>query len=339
MDDITRMTQLYQANPIGFNAFRKKVPDIPTSVVKAFYKSQAIPELNAVPRVKHSFKITSPDNYFQVDITHLPFRSRGFDKILTAVEVPTRKAYVFPIKNMNTSSIVAALSELLESTPVKGITADFQFNAKGIRDFCTENGIELSTVVADEEHITDDGNKLGIIDSFTRTLKRRIRNYLIQHSTKDFITPLSGIVSDYNDTVHSRLGDTPNNIAASPEKIESIREAAHQHNNREATASRIKSGTRVRHVTRKGTFDKEGPRFTKDIFKVLERDGFRYRLEGAERLFKPHEIIETTQQPGPESDKAIRKAVKAVRLLRKLRAEGVDPANVVTGSRNRLRKS
>lgn len=332
------MTELFNANPVGFAAFRKKVPEIPLKLVKEFYARQALPELNAVPRVRHRFRITAPNDSYQVDITHMPYRSRGFDKFFTAVEITTRVAHVFPIKNMNAPTIVEAMAKLRDAATVKLVEADNQFAAKAVADFCVNNGIELVTLVADDEHITKGANKLGIIDAFTRTLKRRIRNYLIQHSSQDFITPLAGIVEDYNNTVHSRLGASPNAIAADPDKMASIQVNAMNHNRQQAADSAIPDGTKVRRVVRKATFDKEGPRFTRETFNVVGREGFRFKLDDGEKLFKPHEL-RASKAPGVQSqavsDRRMRSVIKAVKVARALAKEGIDAGNVVRGTRRK----
>ncbi len=45
-----------------------------------------------------------------------------------------------------------------------------------MQDYNNEKSIRLDTSIAEEEHISSHGNKLGIIDRLVRTLKEMIEN-------------------------------------------------------------------------------------------------------------------------------------------------------------------
>lgn len=319
-----RLNKIYHDNPVGFQAFRRKVKDIPLSVVKEFYKRQTLPELNAIPKTTKSYKITAPSNSYQIDVTHMPYRSRGYGYFLTCIEITSRMAYVYPMKDMTIKSLLKSLSDFVRDTTVERIESDNQFNIKAIKDFCNEHDIKLFTIVADEEHISN-GNKLGIIDAFTRTLKRRLRNYLIQHNSQDYITPLHSIVNDYNNSYHTTLKDTPAEVSNDDNKMANIQVHA-SHYNRDDSGLPI--GGNVRHIERKGIFEKEGPRFSESVHQIVSRKGNRYEITDGTRLYKPSELIQSNSE-NKISSKKLKRIIKAVKIVKNLRREGIDQTNVI----------
>ena len=67
--------------------------------------------------------------------------------------------------------------------PVKSVAGDDFFNNKVVQTFNDELDIQVVTGVAKDDHLTPQGNKLGIIDRLTRTLKNYINKYMLENGT------------------------------------------------------------------------------------------------------------------------------------------------------------
>ena len=196
MDKI--LEELYYNDFSGFEKFYKKAkkenPTLSKSDVKKWYEKQEITQRakKVVVKKDSMFKINAPELSFQIDIMHInkalkSNTSEDFYYFLLVVDILSRKAFVYPLQNMTSSNIIDAyilflkdvhnLAKKLDNTydaysrniPLS-ITGDKQFDFKQFNDLNHEIGIRINTQTAKEDHISH-GNRLGIIDRLTRTIK------------------------------------------------------------------------------------------------------------------------------------------------------------------------
>lgn len=272
-----------------------------------------------------SFRIAAPPRSFQVDIAHMEYpasRNRGFDKLLVTVDIPSRYAIVMPTKGPKEipypqmsdwmQKVLDVAPPRTKSVPkiVNSIGADDAFNTKAMVAWCTSNDIALYTDVAKEDHLSK-GDKLGIIDRFTRTLKDLINKHVTASQSVKWIDALDSIVDLYNQTPHSALGNrTPAEVWNDPEQANKIYQEASDHN-RSLQAAMPPTGTTVRTRTPKATFAKEGARFSAEVSTVKGVAGNKVILEsqgGKSTHRKPQDLLVT-----PKETLAIQKSLEIER--------------------------
>ena len=75
------------------------------------------------------------------------------------------------------TKIITAYNKFLQGVDyVKAVEGDGEFDNTAFKKMNEEKGIQVYTSVTKDNHFTV-GNKLGIIDRLTRTLKENIRKY------------------------------------------------------------------------------------------------------------------------------------------------------------------
>jgi hypothetical protein len=112
------------------------------------------------------------------------------------------------------TKIITAYKKLLNQVDrVEDIEGDSEFASKEFITLNKEKGIRVDTRVAADNHFTA-GNKLGIIDRFTRTLKENLKKY--RESIGKFgnlQNIIQTIINVYNDSPHRGIkGQTPNQV-------------------------------------------------------------------------------------------------------------------------------
>ena len=244
MDNI--LSQLYYDDFSGFEKFQKKArrlhPEFSKSDVKKWYEKQEITQRAKKVVIKKGsmYKITAPELSFQIDIMHInkalkTNTSDDFYYFFLVVDILSRKAFVYPLQNMTASSIIDAyisflkelVNEIKEFDDTKNgysrymplrVTGDKQFDFKQFNDINNKLEIKTDTMTAKDDHISH-GNRLGIIDRLTRTIKIYLTK--IVHSKKannSIKIIINSIVKTYNDTENQGIQDqTPNKVFSSKE--------------------------------------------------------------------------------------------------------------------------
>ena len=148
-------------------------------------------------------------------------QNKGYGYILAVVDVFSRKAFCYPMKNKTLEDTTQALKNFFQEPDVKkyksGISvfmsdSDSSFlggsNQGDERDF--------NKIMDDNDSILDpvknqDHHSLGIIDRFARTLKTILTKHFLEEGSTNWINELDTIVKNYNDTPTEALENhTPN---------------------------------------------------------------------------------------------------------------------------------
>lgn len=258
-----------------------------------------------------AFKITTPMGWFQVDVVFFPRypeENDGITRFLLFENVLSRKAYAYPIRSGSVADLLKVYKQFLkDAKSVKGLIGDEQFGAKGFVDFNASRGIDVYHDIAANDHITG-GDKLGLVDSLCKTVKRLMLKYIAHTDELRWTEWLPTVISAYNSSPHSSLGDmSPNEVDGDKayQLGEHIIDTAH--NTHQLSLSSIQPDMKVRIVEARGTFSKDGPRFSKEIYTTDSLDGFRWKVRNEEgrlqrRRFKAQELLPVGQ---------VRKAVDA----------------------------
>ena len=142
-----------------------------------------------------------------MDVSRHADDNAGTRFILTAVDVFSRKAWVFPLRSKGGEDVSRALRQLFEREKFRTMQSDKGkefYNARvkavlsifGIHHFSTEN-----------EQI-----KAAIVERFNQTLRKRMHRYMTKRDDEYYLPALQNIVASYNDSYHSSIGMRPNQV-------------------------------------------------------------------------------------------------------------------------------
>ncbi len=187
MDDFLRALYYDPASGLKSSAkllheAKKQRPDVKLKDVKEFLKTQAETQINRVQPYSQSleFKFTAPRGAYQADITFLPKYSkvnRGYNGILCVIEIPSRKAYVVPLKTKSATDMAAALADIIKRVDMK-IASLGTDNGK---EFLNDN-VQKLVKKHDIDHYTcdpEDHRRMAIVERFNRTLKTMLVRYFV----------------------------------------------------------------------------------------------------------------------------------------------------------------
>ena len=293
---------------------RKLHPEISNKEIEDFLQKQELSQVNRKGTFKGFFKITAPPNSYQMDIFFMNAykkQNRNIGSFFIFIDILSRKMHVYPLKDRKTESILNVLRQFVEDIEedIFMLQSDDEFNKNQIIEFCEKHEIILTTDVSADEHVSK-GNKLGIVDRATRTIKTYIRNYMLSKQTTKFIDQLQNLVDNYNDTPHSSLNNkTPNEVYSDKDYQEKMHRRNNEYNQGLSEKIDIDVGDYVRKRVDRKKFDEENARFSAEIHVVDEKEGTRFRLVDSEgvrskRLYKYFEL--TKVKPDEVEGKLIR---------------------------------
>ena len=150
--------------------------------------------------------ITGPDDTYQADLmflTQYKTKNDGYHVILNFIEVTSRKAFSYKLKNKEGNSVIEAFKTFMkEANDVKNLTMDqgSEFINKRFKDLAKEHNIQLYYSDSGDKH------KMGKVERFNRTLREKIMRYLKTFKTLQWHDKLYDLAQNYNNTVHSGTG-------------------------------------------------------------------------------------------------------------------------------------
>jgi hypothetical protein len=161
------------------------------------------------------------------------------------------------------TKIITSYNKFLQEVDyVKTVEGDGEFDNTCFKNLNEEKGIQVNTSVGKDNHFTT-GNKLGIIDRLTRTLKENIRKYRVSGGTLGNLQSIiDTVVNLYNDFNKLTLG----------------------------------IGDDVRVLENKDKFEKGNTQFSQEIYEIHDRVGNSYKVKDDEgivkrRRYKPYELL------------------------------------------------
>jgi hypothetical protein len=230
-------------------------------------------------------KITGPPGAYQIDLIFLPkYRSsnRGITIFLLLVEIISRKAFAYPIKSKKPSDILDAYEQFFKDHDgnLSDVYGDNEFNSEWFRAFNDVLNVNVHTGVAKDDHISKHSNRLGIIDRLVRTVRKLMNKYMLLQNDTHWSKWLPKIISVYNETPHASLNNrTPDEVYAdNHEKEKRFRQDKKHNLGEDAKETPISVGDTVRILEKKEVFAKEGPTFSKELYVVVKKDGFKWRV-------------------------------------------------------------
>lgn len=254
---------------------RKTVPFVTRREVDDYLQTQFPYTLHR--RVVRRFKrnpivVSGPEELLQADLIDTQKYAKendGVRYILTIIDVFTKRAYAYPLRDKKSSSVALAFNHFFENVvvPEKLQTdAGTEFTNKELQDIFTRHGVHH--YLARNEVI-----KCAVVERFQRTLQERLHKYMTATSNNRFIDVLNDVMHAYNNRVHSSIGLAPVEVSNQNKdkvfeklyKAKDLRELSKKSKRRHD----IKVGDMVR-VARKRTPFQKGytPTFTDELYKI-----------------------------------------------------------------------
>jgi len=290
---------------------RERHPDIKVKDIQEYLKNQEVSQINATVNKTYQYKITAPPRTFQIDIFWWK-KSETLIPILLFVDILSRKAWAYVLtkskKEKRAEVSVKTIQGFKDEVGlIRGLEGDNEFSSAPIRKFCEDNDIRLDTSVAKEEHISN-GNKLGIIDRLVRTLRELIEKYydITGYRTDNIKDVMKSIIDTYNNNSHRTLDNkTPNQVFKDNDDQITRHLNDSVHNQQVYKTVPFNSGDQVRILEKKEKFDKGKQRFSKELYTIDKKEGYKIIVNGTSRKLKPAELLKTTTTSNPISEKYI----------------------------------
>ena len=192
-------------------ALKQKGLKVPISYIKKWLKKQQIytmykPVLSK--RIKSKSIVANFINDIWdvdlADISSLSADNDGVKYLLTAIDVLSRKIFVYPLKNKQAASVLAGLTELfrINGTPSK-LRSDrgSEFTAREIQN-------ALKPLL--KQYFATGPQKAAYAESAIKQLKRIIFEYNKKRDNERYIDDLDKIVNGINKSYHSAIETAPN---------------------------------------------------------------------------------------------------------------------------------
>lgn len=314
-------------------------PTIKLKQVQEWLKEQPVYQIHKEDPSKKNYLpiFSNTSKSFQIDLSFIPKYkkvNKGYWIMLTAININTRLGYAYKMKSK--TEIYETILEFIRDAKPKTITSDqgSEFINKRVQDLFKDNNIEYHKVQAGDKHIT------GKVERFNRTIKERLNKYMTHRESPMWFDVLDDVIENYNNTVHSSIGQTPNSV--SPEDEERIiKEEMLKTRAIINSRDKIKEGDTVRVPLKKKIFDKGEPRYSTTTHTVTEINstGNAVKVSGKSNTYK-YEELQKVKSDIPHIDQVdnsySKKVEKEHKVDRKLKQVGIDENNVRVG--NRVRK-
>ncbi|GMF27809.1 unnamed protein product [Phytophthora fragariaefolia] len=254
---------------VGAQALYQKAkqlePKITMKIVKEWYSNQSNIQRFQEQKKRYDgyLKIASTNpNSWQMDLAFWEKRP-----ILTAITINSRLGYAKLLTNNTGPTVLAAIRVFVRLHKVDILTTD-----NGSK-FMNQQAQKLFKTKKIDHFNNEPGDhaKMGKIERFNRTLKRRLVKIEPMRLTQMLI---AAVIENYNSTTHRSIGMTPNE--AKGKVIES--ELVHNQAEAERVENEFEVGEKVLYKLKTKTFDKEAARWSKAVYSVVGIDGYRIQI-------------------------------------------------------------
>jgi len=255
-----------RAKELGITADREKV--------KEFLETQRVYSYHKPVRKKflrNKTIVAGIDSQWQADLADVQSIANDNDGvrfILTCIDVFTKFAWVVPISDKSSKTMIKAFKTLFIKAGArrpKKLQTDKgnEFLNKGVQTLLTKDyGIKHFTTMGD--------TKAAIVERFNRTLKSRLWRFFTASNTKRFLEVLDDIVESYNNSYHRSIKMKPSKVRRKDETTVWRRLYGDGARNLKQKIL-LKSGDTVRIPKWKGDFAKGyEPNWTEEEFKMQD---------------------------------------------------------------------
>ena len=209
LDDTYRNPALGLLTPPALNSYFKKNGHTGFTIknIKEYLDSLETSQTSKLNYGNYSYVAEGALEQFQIDLVYLPdsWFNNNYKYLLTVVDVFSKKADIIPLKSRDAEVVAKAFELVLEHMGIpKTIYSDqgSEFKNKEFNKILEKHKIQIIFTLS---HAV-------FIESFNRTIKRRLMQYRKLHDSKDWIQFLKPVLDNYNNTKHSSTGIAPNDV-------------------------------------------------------------------------------------------------------------------------------
>jgi hypothetical protein len=248
--------------------------------------------------------VAGPDTY-QTDIMFIDQYAEinnDYSCIINFVEITTRKAYSYPMKDKKAHTVFKAFLKFLRD--IKGILSQIESDGgteyNDVKEFCYVNYISYAMY-------TDDKNSMAIVERFNRSLRNFINKVCLNNI---WYKKLDNIVDVYNNSPHSTTGLAPNKI--NEEQAEHIRQQL-IFNGMDAyqNQKKFEIGDEVKTRIKPNVFGKDQGKFSNTVHTITSIIGNSIYLDGDDSVaHRYYDLQHLTHSTNNETESTIRKELK-----------------------------
>ena len=334
-----RILDLYYDPLHGFSSantlYEKLNKEIPLKFIKEVLLEEKSHQItsNFNSNAKKFIPITAPPYTYQIDLTFFePMtlykqNNNGVYILLNIIEISSRKAWSYGLKNKQQDSIFEAISDFISKNTVKRLESDAgsEFDNNQFKEMCFQSEIELFLF---DKKLSP--NAMGKIERFNKTIRDKINKYLLVKDTKRFIDILPQLIENYNNTKHSSIKMTPNEAFTLPIMSEiNFFEKQKGYEVKDEILKEYKVGDKVRiKLEREGKdkMNKNAIGYSKQIYyiKEINPNGTNILLDDDKWyfLYQIKKVSENSRSVF--TNKEEEKAISKKKQTRKLKREGLD---------------
>jgi hypothetical protein len=196
-----------------FQAVKKSELGVTRKAAKEFYDAQSASQIFKTSNKKQWITISCPTGISCIqadlmDVSKYAQKNKGIKFLLNAVDVRSRHAWSFPLKNKIPTSVVEGVQKIVEfyrkARPEENLT------------FTTDQGTEFKGAV--ERYLTsenikhyqsDNKTNTAIVERFHRTMWNYFKKKVELMANLSFVQFADDFVKQYNESKHRTLGITP----------------------------------------------------------------------------------------------------------------------------------
>lgn len=200
---------------------RVKDDGITKEQVEKWLKTQYVAQVQKPVQIKavHGipFMAEKPNQYVQADLMFYDKygqQNKGYKYILNLVDIYSRKAFSYPLKQK--SDTKNDLVKFLKAKKPKFLQVDMgsELVNEDIVKACELYGVKLS--IAKKE----DKQRQSIVERFNLTLRQMLGKYMQAYDTKTWYDILPDFIKNYNENLHSGIGEVPNDAYSGKVEVE-----------------------------------------------------------------------------------------------------------------------
>lgn len=153
--------------------------------------------------------LNKPHDQIGIDLIDMQnYEYNNYKYILTAIDLFSKKAYAVALKDKSNREANRGIKNIISDARPKSIRSDngSEFISQSFKKILKDNNIKQ--VLSSPGLPQSNGN----IERFNGILKNMINKDLMYNNTYNWFTPLQKLVDNYNNSYHTTIKETPNNI-------------------------------------------------------------------------------------------------------------------------------
>lgn len=299
--------------------------------IKQFYDQQQVNQIYSNSKINYLPTLCpyGPGACLQLDLMDINIfykDNKPYKYLLNVIDVYSRFVWVFPLETKNSIVIKKLISNLTKDIHEMNPDVKISITTDNGKEFVNKNFDSMFNkkymykhyVVNTKQSTSNNPGKTAIIERFNRTLWNIIKKYTSAYNTLSFINVIPKFVSNYNNSIHSSIKQTPFDV------MNKINDPTI---NTDDYTYNFEIGDNVRIKNKQHQFDKKSfnPKYSVQVYEIIDKEGNQYTLKNKNNdnilpqkyiyrdLIKIGKIVNTIKEGYDETLKKNKKYNKYVR--------------------------